>query len=111
MAVNPAALALVVVLCALIIWLLWAGHTRAHHLSNRGWVLYLAPGCDACRRQMAILGVDFGYSPAFMCGIDGAAADRAADCPDRFPFWRNIRTGEVRVGVQDAAALRDMAAG
>ena len=104
------AAALITVLCLIVVWLIWAGQGRNHHLSNRGWMLYMLPNCQACKAQMEIIGSrDGGYSPAYLCGIDGSAADENAKCPAQFPTWVNLRTGAVRVGVQDSDALDEMA--
>lgn len=95
--------ALVVLLCALIAMLALDGTLRAR-LAARGWLMYTLPGCAACTQQLRILGPSLTYSPTRVC-LAGTP-----DCPDAFPTWRNVRTGEVRVGVQGAAALRAMAA-
>jgi hypothetical protein len=98
------AAALVAVLCIVIVWLVGAGQSRRHHLSNRGWMLYLLQGCSACDRQLDILGAG-GYSPARICG---GSDDEQHRCPQAFPAWANLLTGETRTGVQDDAALNEM---
>lgn len=103
------ATALIVVMCALVVWLAWGGRTSADRLAARGWELFTLPGCGACTQQLRLLGGAMTYRPTYVCGR-APPGRREQECPGVYPTWRNAATGEVRTGVQDAAALREMMA-
>jgi hypothetical protein len=73
-------------------------------LFRAGWVAYVTRGCGYCDKQL-------NTCPQFPGFVRCPDAARAAECAavPAFPFWRNTRTGETRVGYQDDAALRAMA--
>ena len=90
-------------------------------LENNGWILYTRPNCGYCQQQKAILGKRFLSSPGNVIDCDPTAAAGASwpgrgapRCGDPrivgYPFWFNRRTGNTKVGLQDAKELRAMAA-
>ena len=102
------AFALILLLCILIVWIAWGGGwTLADRLVSSGWELFTLPGCGACTTQLTILDSNMHYGASYVCGLNPPGV-REGMCPDAFPTWRNMKTGEVRTGVQDAAALKAM---
>jgi len=96
-------------------------------LQRNGWVLYTRPGCGFCDKQRTLLGskflntqgnvTDCGSSVArgapVLTGGSNPAPAPAPVCGDprivAYPFWYCKTTGEIRVGLQDANQLREMA--
>jgi len=82
-------------------------------LAQKGWTVYLRKGCGACDAQVKHLA---GFSSYVVYGPDGTVLENRAKGAlvpygtiKGFPHWHNSSTGEVRTGLQDAAALKVMA--
>jgi hypothetical protein len=87
-----------------------------HRLARRGWVLYTLTGCGYCTQQLDLLGGQ--YSKTVKCNsrekqIGGYTHTPPIPCNspmiNGYPFWYNARTHQSRSGVQDTAALDQMA--
>jgi hypothetical protein len=85
----------------------------SRRLANRGWTVYLLKDCVFCNRQMTLLGGAFRQFVLCDKGkvISGYTLNPPLDCKtiSGYPLWYNVRTGERKVGYQDAASLKHMA--
>lgn len=78
-------------------------------LAEKGWVVYFMKGCGHCEHQKQLLPGLFGETGTgawVQCGDGGNCQGIQA-----FPFWKNSRTGDSRVGFQDMLSLQRMAGG
>lgn len=91
-------------------------------LERNGWILYTRPGCGFCDQQKNLLGQKFLNDAGNVVDCDPKKTERHSERPGKgiphcgdgrivgYPFWFNRKTGGIKIGLQDAAQLRSMAA-
>jgi len=78
----------------------------ASRLRSRGWVLHTKPGCGFCTQQLKEIG---GGAGVLRMVCDKTSKNRTCAEAPGFPYWKNVRQGSVRIGLQSRAALEKMA--
>ncbi len=113
------ALAVILLVCLIVVVCRRAGKAArarrgalASALAARWWTLSTLRGCGYCDQQLRILGgkraVQRDGLPLVICAGDVSDPPPCGEAA-AFPYWRNLRTAEVRAGVQGISQLRAMA--
>lgn len=103
----------IIVLIVVIAYIVMSTKKLAARLTKCGWVLYMMKGCTYCEKQMMLIE---GFKQYILYDSDGKYLGGYTDKPlvsfleaGGFPYWKNMKTGEIRSGMQDVAALEVMA--
>ncbi len=111
----PLLAAALVILAIAIIWYI-AKDAIAKRLADKGWVLYVMPGCGACAKQEEVLGY-YGYLvPHYPFSGAGEYLGDPKTMPPPvsgkaikgYPTWYNTKTKQSIVGAQNEIALAKM---
>jgi len=112
----PLVAAALVIVAIAIIWFL-AKDVIAKRLADKGWVLYVMPGCGACAKQEEVLGY-YGYLvPHYPFAGTGEYLGDPKTMPPpisgkvikAYPTWYNTSTKKIVVGAQNEIELAKMA--